>query len=32
MQYGEIFTITAFVCVVGALLGLLISRQARARR
>jgi hypothetical protein len=25
MQYGEIFTITAIVCVVGALLGLLIS-------
>jgi MFS family permease len=25
LQYGEIFTITAFVCVVGALLGLLIS-------
>jgi hypothetical protein len=27
MQYGEIFTITAIVCVVGALLGLLISRR-----
>jgi hypothetical protein len=25
MQYGEIFSITAIVCVVGALLGLLIS-------
>ena len=25
LQYGEIFTITALVCVVGALLGLLIS-------
>ena len=25
LQYGEIFTITAIVCVVGALLGLLIS-------
>jgi hypothetical protein len=25
MQYGEIFGITAIVCVVGALLGLLIS-------
>jgi hypothetical protein len=25
MQYGEIFKITAIVCVVGALLGLLIS-------
>ncbi|TRW83182.1 MFS transporter [Mycolicibacterium sp. 018/SC-01/001] len=25
LQYGEIFTITAVVCVVGALLGLLIS-------
>jgi MFS family permease len=25
MQYGDIFTITAIVCVVGALLGLLIS-------
>jgi hypothetical protein len=27
MQYGEIFGITAIVCVVGALLGLLISRH-----
>jgi MFS family permease len=27
MQYGEIFGITALVCVVGALLGLLISRR-----
>ena len=27
MQYGEIFGITAIVCVVGALLGLLISRR-----
>ena len=27
LQYGEIFTITAIVCVVGALLGLLISRR-----
>ena len=25
MQYGEIFGITAIVCVIGALLGLLIS-------
>jgi MFS family permease len=25
MQYGEIFTITAWVCVVGAILGLLIA-------
>ena len=25
MQYGEIFSITAIVCVVGAVLGLLIS-------
>ena len=25
LQYGEIFKITAIVCVVGALLGLLIS-------
>lgn len=25
MQYGEIFTITAIVCVIGALLGLLIA-------
>ena len=25
MQYGEIFSITAIVCLVGALLGLLIS-------
>jgi hypothetical protein len=28
MQYGEIFTITAIVCVVGALLGLLIAGRA----
>ena len=28
MQYGEIFTITAIVCVVGALLGLLISGRS----
>lgn len=27
MQYGEIFGITAIVCVIGALLGLLISRH-----
>ena len=27
LQYGEIFTITAIVCVVGALLGLLIARR-----
>jgi MFS family permease len=27
MQYGEIFGITAIVCVVGALLGLLISKH-----
>jgi hypothetical protein len=27
MQYGEIFGITAIVCVVGALLGLLISAR-----
>jgi hypothetical protein len=25
MQYGEIFGITALVCVIGALLGLLIA-------
>jgi len=28
MQYGEIFKITAIVCVVGALLGLLIAARA----
>jgi hypothetical protein len=28
MQYGEIFGITAIVCVVGALLGLLISGRS----
>ncbi|MGV0792546.1 MFS transporter [Mycolicibacterium sp. XJ1819] len=28
MQYGDIFTVTAVVCVVGALLGLLISGRA----
>ena len=28
MQYGEIFAITAIVCVVGALLGLLISGRS----
>ena len=28
MQYGEIFAITAMVCVVGALLGLLISGRS----
>jgi MFS family permease len=27
MQYGEIFKITAIVCVVGALLGLLVGRR-----
>ena len=27
LQYGEIFTITAVVCVVGALLGLLIAAR-----
>ena len=28
MQYGDIFTITAIVCLVGALLGLLISGRS----
>jgi hypothetical protein len=28
MQYGEIFGITAIVCVVGAILGLLISGKS----
>ena len=28
MQYGEIFAITAIVCLVGALLGLLISGRS----
>jgi len=27
LQYGEIFTITAIVCVVGAVLGLLIAAR-----
>jgi MFS family permease len=29
MEYGEIFTITAIVCVVGAVLGLFISSRAK---
>ncbi|PRC49673.1 MFS transporter, partial [Mycobacterium sp. ITM-2017-0098] len=28
LQYGEIFTITAIVCVVGAVLGLLIAGRS----
>ena len=30
MQYGEIFAITAIVCVVGAVLGLFISGKHEA--
>ena len=32
MQYGEMFGITAIICVVGALLGLLIAGTAHPRR
>lgn len=32
MQYGEMFAVTAVVCVVGAALGLLIARHSEAGR